>query len=122
MKLALFSLLAGLASVSAHAETFRCVFTEPFVTVSYSTTTRALVLHNDGDQSSNTIKGVEFAIVAKDAFVLKKGGAILAHINHNNEGSDGMSDRLFPFEMITTLIPGPAGGAYGGCESSLLDL
>jgi uncharacterized membrane protein len=119
MKFLAFALLTSLASVSAHAEKFECGFTEPFYTLKYDTTTRLLSLKDEVMSKARIIRGVEFAIEASNEFSLRKGDKELARIKLTNEGSDGMSSTIYPFEISTSLLGG-ANNGIGGCASSLL--
>lgn len=103
-----------LMSTAVKAETFKCVFTEPFFTINYDTTTQLMKIDAAVEEANQVIKGVQFQVKQDGQFVLKdKKGKTLLTMTLDNQGSDGMSDFTYPYSAI-------ANGFYGGCESSAL--
>jgi len=102
----------------SQADVIRCNFTEPFVASVYSMTQSTLSYVNS-DGKKQTIKNVSFQIKAAGVFELvAKDGTLLQKLTLNRQGSDGMSDRLYPYEAkdnspITHQ-------SYGGCSSNYL--
>ncbi|MNT12359.1 hypothetical protein D3C72_1472840 [compost metagenome] len=97
----------------ALAESIYCTFTEPFMTVVYNSDTNTVKVTDpeEGDQEMQVT--VEF----------QQGGVLMLmdldkthalKIDLNREGSDGMSDFIYPFEATLD------GGLYGGCETDHL--
>ena len=104
-------------SATAKAETFNCVFTEPFFSFTYSTSKETLSL-NVMDEKKSVIKKVSFQIDDKGSYLLKSAtGKLLATLILDNNGSDGMSDYVFPFTALYVEGDQPL---YGGCDSTLL--
>ena len=113
--LALSSLIVF--STAAKAETFKCVFTEPFFSFTYSTSKETLSINIMGEKKT-IMKKVSFQIDAKGSYLLKSAnGKLLATLTLDNNGSDGMSDYVFPF---TALYNEGEHSHYGGCDSTLL--
>jgi uncharacterized membrane protein len=117
--LVLLSLLSPLAS---QAETFSCNFTEPFITIIYSTNSQKAVVTDHVAKKSKLYTGVTFQIVAAGEYVLKsKKGQEVARLKLTDQGSDGMSDTIYPYEIQTSYISNSAANnGIGGCSSSLL--
>lgn len=112
------SALAGsailLLSSFAHAESIYCYFTEPFAKAQYNSDTNKIFLSSP-----------EFGSVELDAKVeFQKQGIIrisavgfnyFLDVNTLKEGSDGMSDIVYPFEGAVV-----SEKLYGGCETDTL--
>ncbi len=112
MKSHLVATLLALTSFSVCAETFTCVFTEPFISFTYSTSSRKLVRKNY-DQKITTLRNVNFEISGPNSFLLKRGQVVVSKINLDQNGSDGMSDFVFPYSVEYE-------GLHGACESTVL--
>lgn len=119
MKTILISLLLISTSLTAKADIFRCTFTEPFFALQYSTTTR--VLSVTGPDLNKSQSNVSFQIKGPRRFDLYSSThQTLAILQLNNRGSDGMSDKIYPYSMrlsASGLVPGVQ---IGGCESNFL--
>ena len=109
-------------SVTAQADIFNCVFTEPFFNIQYSTTTNELVrFEYDFDQDkmvSKTTKNVSFQIKGPAKFqLLAADKTPIMNLDLNSKGSDGMSDRTYPYdaELLTE-----GSSMWGGCDSNFL--
>ena len=109
-----------LVSAAAHADVIKCFFTEPFVNSTYDTKKAKLVFKDSADRitiypnATFEIKGpADFEIRAKD-------GTVLQTLKLDNQGSDGMSDFVYPYSVKddSGLTGSPSG--YGGCESNHL--
>ncbi len=101
-----------------HADIIKCSFTEPFISSTYSMTQSNLV-YKDAEGTVTEIKNVSFQIKSAGLFELvDKNGVVLQILNLNNQGSDGMSDRLFPFDVKDSTELTRKG--QGGCESNHL--
>jgi uncharacterized membrane protein len=121
MKIFFASLIALASSPVAHAEKFTCGFTEPFYTVTYDTGSQKLVSRDDVMRKSTTFRNVAFQIVAPGEFRLSdQRGRELLRLKLTMEGSDGMSNVIYPFEASTEVLLGGANNGVGGCESTLL--
>ena len=117
-KLLLGSLL--LMSCVSQADIIKCVFTEPFVGSTYSMTQSTLTYKNI-ENKTQVIKNVSFQIKAAGEFELVgKNGKVLQKISLNGKGSDGMSDRVFPYEVIDSGMGLMTANGYGGCTSNYL--
>ena len=117
------SLIFGAATLSqipqAHADIIRCVFTEPFLAVQYSTTTR--ILSSKGPDGEKSQSNVSFQIKAAGRFDLySSSNRTLATLQLNYRGADGMSDKIYPYSVrlsAPTLYPQVL---IGGCQSNFL--
>ena len=119
MKSVVFALSILFASVS-HADIIRCTFTEPFVNSTYSMTESKLT-YVDFENKVTEFKNVSFQIKGPALFELvAQDGTILQTLNLNNNGSDGMSDYVFPYEVKDSTMLTGANGGIGGCTSNYL--
>ena len=106
-----------ITSVS-QADIIRCNFTEPFVTSVYSMT-QSTLFYESSEGKKQTIKNVSFQIKSAGVFELvAKDGTILQKLILNHQGSDGMSDRLYPYDAKDSSSITQHG--YGGCSSNYL--
>lgn len=107
-----------MSSALAQADVITCVFTEPFAHSSYDLASGTLTYFGGraGEQARRDIVGVEFMIKGAGSFELIEvaSGKVIQKLELNNAGSDGMSDRVFPYSAEDT--SGLVDGA-GGCES-----
>ena len=109
-----------LSSFAVKADVIDCFFTEPFVSVKYNTATETLVEKEAVMDVSRTIKNVSFTIKYAGTFLLTdKSGKLLAELKLNNQGSDGMSDAVYPYDAKYMNVLGNGGTVYGGCTSIL---
>lgn len=113
----LFSLVAASA---ARADIINCVFTEPFVNSSYSMSQSTLT-YDRFDTGKSVIKNVSFQIKSAGVFELvDKSGKVLQTLTLNGQGSDGMSDRTYPYDVKDSSMDKNANNGYGGCTSNQL--
>jgi len=106
------------AAPMARAETFTCVYTEPFVTTSYDEKAQTLTYDDAGAPEKNRVlKNVSIIVLSPNVFALRNDQkTILQRMDHNNRGSDGMSDKTFPYDA--TLFGYVANfDLRGGCTS-----
>lgn len=114
-KLFMTSLL--LTSIS-QADIIRCNFTEPFVNSVYSMT-QSTLSYDSAEGKKQVIKNVSFQIKSAGVFELvAKDGRILQTLKLTHQGSDGMSDRLYPYDVKDNSPITHQG--YGGCSSNYL--
>ena len=110
-------------SVAADAEVIKCYFTEPFVVSIFSTEHSTLSYREASMGIVQTIENVSFRIRDAGFFELvDEEGKILQTLTLNHNGSDGMSDDVYPFEVKDENSAMTGGSNYGGCTSSLLDV
>lgn len=116
LALALFTSVFGFQQ--AHADIIVCKFTEPFVKVTYSMAQMSLTIEPAGEEST-VMRGVSFQILGDNKFeLLAKDNSVLAKLELSGEGSDGMSDIVYPFDVkgfFFSNLP-----QVGGCESNKL--
>ncbi len=94
-------------SYSVKAEYFSCTFTKPFIHVFASTINKTVVVSGFVENKQYKVKSVH---KIKANIVMKlSDGKVLTVFKHKS-GSDGMSDRRFPYEV-------KYGDFWGGCES-----
>lgn len=115
-----FAAATLLAATVSQADIIKCSFTEPFVDSTYSMSQSTLTYKNFGEKDrvfknvSMQIKGPgEFALISSD-------GKVLQSLSLNNQGSDGMSDTVFPYDVKDTNMGSMANNGFGGCTSNLL--
>lgn len=113
----LFSLLA---TAAARADIINCSFTEPFVDSSYSMSQSTLTYTNF-DSGKTVIKNVSFQIKSAGVFELvDKSGKVLQTLTLNGQGSNGMSDAIYPYDVKDTSMDKNANNGLGGCTSNKL--
>jgi uncharacterized membrane protein len=106
---------------AAQADVIQCGFTEPFVSTTYSMAQQTLTYKNDVEKNQKVIKNVSFQIKDAGTFELvSKNGDVLQTIKLTNNGSDGMSDTLYPYEVKDSGLVKFANGGIGGCSSNYL--
>ncbi len=119
MKSFLLITLLFVGSVS-HADVITCEFTEPFIESIYEMKKSTLSYIYDSGVV-RTIKNVSFLIKDTGSFELvDKDGKVLQTLKLNYEGSDGMSDRIFPYEVKDSSQEQMANSGIGGCKSEML--
>ncbi|MBC7421691.1 MAG: hypothetical protein H7328_13260 [Bdellovibrio sp.] len=115
-----------LANVSAHADIIKCDFTEPFLATTYSMTQQTLTYDTSfltGNKGSTKVfKNVSFQIKGAGKFELvAKDGTVLQKLDLSFNGSNGMSDGVYPYEVKDESdVFGGANGGVGGCVSNYL--
>ncbi len=116
------------SATTSMATELTCQFTEPFVTVKYQISTGEMTVIADDFQSIPAIQGLDIVFVnageKNEQFnVLNSSKEVLLRIIPDGKGSDGMSDRVFPYSAVLTLpnlnvkdlhLEGPL---HGGCET-----
>lgn len=105
---------------SAQAEVFNCGFTEPFVDVTYDTATQEMTVKTF--EFEETVRsGITFTIEGPNTFVLKdQAGAEVLRMVLDNQGSDGMSDMVYPYSATFAELVVSGNMGIGGCSSTLL--
>jgi|GEM_PF-1444431 len=115
-----FAVLCVLSSV-VKADVFHCTFTEPFVTVTYSMAQQTLTFDEAGQPLKKVLNGVSFQIQSAGKFALVNSQKqTVMTLNLSNQGSDGMSDDVYPFETTWSKSEDGKAQQFGGCESNLL--
>ncbi len=113
-----------LIATASQADIIKCVFTEPFIDSTYSMAQQTLTYSaftGDDKPELTVVKNVSFQIKAAGEFELvAKDGSVLQKISLNNKGSDGMSDRNYPYEVQDKGMAGMANSGWGGCSSNFL--
>jgi len=119
MKKTIIATTMLLASIS-QADIIKCVFTEPFVNTTYSTSQSSLTYDSAG-AGKKVIKNVSLQIKGAGLIdLVSKDGKVLQSLSITGKGSDGMSDRIFPYEVKDNSMVTGANGGIGGCESNYL--
>jgi hypothetical protein len=113
----------SLAIGEGHAGTLRCSFTEPFFTITFDSGTGTVTEisadvtdPNTGQPIPNVLaEGATLRVVNPDGdgltLHLEKGTETILELHLTGQGSDGMSDNIFPFEARR-------GTLEGGCETA----
>ncbi|WP_413585905.1 hypothetical protein [Bdellovibrio sp. HCB274] len=113
MKHLMTILAVSLSSHAAQAEKIYCAFTEPFINITYNSDTNKVVRSSPGSADVVGVANVIFHKEGKIAInIVGINNTVL--IDTTKEGSDGMSDYIYPFEAIID------GTLYGGCETDHL--
>lgn len=105
---------------SASADIIKCKFSEPSVNTTYSTGQSTLTYDEDG-AVVKVIKNVSLQIKAAGIFELVGAdGKVLQTLEINNRGTDGMSDRVYPYEAKLHELDQAVNAGIGGCTSNYL--
>lgn len=108
---ALAFIAASLLITSAQADIIKCSFTEPFVNFEYSMTQSSMKI-SGADFATYTVKNISFQIKDAGRFELfDKNNNVVARLYLDNNGSDGMSDYVYPYTAEWD-------GLIGGCTSN----
>lgn len=127
----LVSTVSTQAKASAFAEIYSCSFTEPFVDFDYnssngtlSTCTPDMMVEKPNGKiecKRAVTEGVSLRVKAGNAFELvDNAGVVLYELQLTNQGSDGMSDRVYPFDGIAKSSEYMPLDYLGGCSSTSL--
>lgn len=115
IKVALTTLML-LCGMKASADVIRCNFTEPFFIATYNTTTRNLMVR--GPEINVISRNLTFQIFGAGNFEVRTpSGTKRMKLLLNNQGSDGMSDAVYPY---TGILYRQGQTFTGGCESNHL--
>lgn len=105
-------------ATSAYCEVIRCTFTEPFLSTRYNTSTLTFEVRNEDDKVTSSVNNVSFEKRAGARFVLlAPDKSTIQSLNLNQQGSDGMSDKIYPYEVTWTWH---GSELVGGCSSDTL--
>jgi hypothetical protein len=115
-----FAFLSSVAQAESVRQTFTCTFTEPFITTVYETLDMSLTIYEPFTTNNAPPQRIENVRIKdlggnKIALVTKTGQA-LQYLERNFKGSDGMSDKVYPFEVIWMTDRVRNGKFYGGCD------
>jgi len=101
------------------ADIIKCTFTEPFLATTYSMAQQSLTVDR-AEGGRQIYRNVSFQIMGSGRFELwSQNRRVLQRLNLNNRGTDGMSDRVYPYSVrYTTADYGPLNG---GCTSNFLN-
>ncbi len=116
MKNFILSAIILLPAISS-ADIIKCFFTEPFVTSEFNTADSTLT-YSDFEGNILQIGSVQFQIKGAAEFELVKDGQVLQHLDLNYQGSNGMSDHVYPYDVKDNHEMTHEG--WGGCESDSL--
>lgn len=106
----------------AHADIIKCTFTEPFIDTEYSMT-KSTLTYNNYDGQKTVIVNVSFQIKGPGVFELVGDygkGKVLQVLTLNYQGSDGMSDNVYPYDVKDNTPIMTANNGFGGCWSNYL--
>ena len=108
-------LLGGLLlSDAVKADVIKCSFTEPFMTTSYDTSRKRMTVSYDVEKRRTILDRVSMRETKPKVFEFRNSsGQVLQRVERSCRGSDGMSDRVYPYEAQWI-----AQKLYGGCTST----
>jgi hypothetical protein len=105
----------------ARAEVFECTFSEPALNLRYDSEAERVTMKKDLLGQPEITSDVSFHILSSGIFVLKgEDGKQIAKLTLNNNGSDGATETLYPFEIVVSSLSQQSNRGVGGCSSSLL--
>lgn len=109
-----------LSSIS-QADVIKCTFTEPFFDTTYNTSESTLTYKLAYESEESIIQNVSFQIKSAGVFELvDPSGKVLQTLTLNYQGSNGMSDTIYPYEVLDSSQIAMANLGYGGCTSDHL--
>ena len=115
MKNLILSAVLALPALS-QADVLTCTFTEPFITTTYSMVQQKLSWVDNVTGRTKVVRNVSFQIKGPGQFeLMDENRNVLQTMILNFNGSDGMSDRVFPYEVRWRTK-----SLSGGCESNFL--
>lgn len=101
---------------SVRADIVKCSFTEPFMTTSYDTSSQRMTVSHDVEKRRTIFDRISMREVKPGVFEFRNGkGEVLQRLERSCRGSDGMSDRVYPFEAEWI-----AQKLHGGCTSTAM--
>ena len=87
----------------ASAQIITCSFTEPFIRTFYDPARKTLTIIQDVDHRREVQRGITAETVSAVILELRNGkGEIVQRLEHSFRGSDGMSDRSYPYAVTWT--------------------
>lgn len=109
---------AVLCAAAAPTSLVTCSFTEPFVRTVYDAHRRTLTATFDVAKRAVVQRNMTTRVVSPTVFeVLSENQQVIQHLELSHHGSDGMSDRTYPYEAQWTphddTLPDTL---VGGCE------
>jgi uncharacterized membrane protein len=97
-----------------NADVIKCSFTEPFITTSYDTASKRLTVTHDVEKRQEIHDRISKRQLSRRAFELRSAdGQVLQRVERTCKGSDGMSDRVYPYSAQWIPLK-----LYGGCTST----
>ena len=113
----IFAMILAIPSLVC-ADIIKCTFTEPFVNTTYSMAQQSLTIQSI-EGPTQVMRNISFQILGPGRFELwTLNRTVVQRLDLNHEGSDGMSDRVYPYAARY-----PASGyglLHGGCTSNFL--
>ena len=102
----------------ASARVITCSFTEPFVRTFYDPARKILTIVQDVERRKQVQRGVTAKNVSKAILELRNNkGEIVQRLEHSFQGSDGMSDKSYPYAVQwTPRDPNMPETLNGGCK------
>ncbi len=117
----LLTLVVIFFSLRAQAEVFDCTFADPAMNLKYDSHSNQLIMKKDLLGKPEISEDIQFHILSSGIFVLKgTDGKQIAKLTLNNNGSDGATETLYPFEIEVNALAQQSNRGVGGCSSTLL--
>jgi hypothetical protein len=109
---------AAFFATPASAGVITCSFTEPFVRTFYDPPRKTLTIVEDADRQKRVQKGITANQVSTAILELRNAnGEIVQRLEHSFRGSDGMSDKAYPYAVQwTPRDPNMPESLAGGCQ------
>jgi hypothetical protein len=102
----------------ANADIIKCSFTEPFITTSYDTALRRMTVTYDVKKRRTVFDRVSMRELRPRAFELRTtDGKVLQRVERDCQGSDGGSNRVYPYSALWRPRDPPP-HLHGGCTPS----
>jgi hypothetical protein len=100
------------------ARVIACSFTEPFIRTSYDSDHRTLTITYDVENRSEVQRNISLKAITPTILELQnEKKQVVQRLKLSFRGSDGMSDRLYPYAVQWTPMNDELPQVlYGGCE------
>src|SRR2546423_6960169 len=98
----------------AKADVIICSFTEPFMATAYDTSLNRMTVTYDVEKRQTIHDRVSMRQISPGTFEFRNAsGQVLQRVKRSCRGSDGMSDRKYPYEAELIIEK-----LHGGCTST----
>lgn len=102
----------------AKGDIIQCQFTEPFIRTSYNTSSKRMTVVDDVRKRREIFDQISMREIRPRLFEFRNAnGQVLQTAERNCRGSDGMSDRVYPYDAR---FLGDERKPHGGCTSTRL--
>ncbi len=99
----------------AEAQTITCLYTEPLLKVVYDLKKRTIKVYKGVEKRPRIAKGSVKSLGTKSFQIVSKALGVKQTLMHDNKGTDGASDKIYPYSSTWTQKDRPL-PVFGGCD------